>query len=340
MPRLPHSEPPAYLAELSECVLCEWRCGVNRLAGELGVCRMALPQVASRALHPAPPESYTIFLAGCNFKCLHCQNWDIAHFPDSGTALEGWIDPQELARQAVGGLRSAPGRLMGADRLFFSGGCATCSLPYVEEVVRRAREIDPATRVNFDTNGFLTPESLDRVLSFTTSITFDLRAWDDEVHREMTGAPAAPVLRNARVVASQPEKLWEFRILLVPGINEDQVAPLARFVADLDRDLPVCFLAFRPNFVLEDHPGATVEELQRAVAAAREAGLRNVQWAGHPGIPGRRRAPAEVDLASPGARLAAAYSLALGCPTHPRSCGECATQQDCPVKGYQPARRT
>jgi len=337
---LTRSQAPAYLAELSECLLCEWRCGVNRLAGELGVCRLGLPQVASRYLHPAPPESYTIFLAGCNFKCLHCQNWEIAHFPDAGAAIEGWIEPAALARQAVAGLRAAAGRLMGADRLFFSGGCATCSLPYVEEVVRQARAIDPATRVNFDTNGFLTPDSLERVLDFTTSVTFDLRAWDDEVHREMTGAPVAPVLRNARVVASQPEKLWEFRILLVPGINEEQVAPLSRFLADLDPDLPVCFLAFRPNFILEDHPGATMEQLQRAVDTARAAGLREVQWAGHPGIPGDRRERAELDLASPGARLAAAYSLAAGCPTHPRDCGACVMQQDCPVKGYRATRRT
>lgn len=340
MPQPMPSQPPEYLAELSECMLCEWRCGVNRLAGELGVCRMALPRIASCCLHPAPPESYTIFLAGCNFRCLHCQNWDIAHYPDSGGAIEGWIEPEGLAREAVAALRSAAGRLMGADRLFFSGGCATCSLPYVEEIVRRAREIDPSTRVNFDTNGFLTPESLRRVLSFTTSITFDLRAWDDEVHREMTGAPAAPVLRNARVMAAHPDKLWEFRILLVPGINEDQVEPLSRFLADLDPDLPVCFLAFRPNFVLEEHPGATLGQLTHAVAVAREAGLHNVNWAGHPGIPGQRRAPADLDLASPGARLAAAYALAAGCRTHPRSCGDCPRQQDCALKGYRPARRT
>ena len=50
-----------------------------RLAGEVGVCGIGLPQVALRTLHPAPPESYTIFMAGCNFRCLYCQNWDIAH---------------------------------------------------------------------------------------------------------------------------------------------------------------------------------------------------------------------------------------------------------------------
>jgi uncharacterized Fe-S radical SAM superfamily protein PflX len=41
--------------DLKNCTLCEHRCGVNRLVGESGVCRMTLPQVASATLHPAPP---------------------------------------------------------------------------------------------------------------------------------------------------------------------------------------------------------------------------------------------------------------------------------------------
>ena len=45
---------------------------------------MGIPRVASRTLHPAPPESYTIFMTGYNFRCLYCQNWAIAHYPDSG----------------------------------------------------------------------------------------------------------------------------------------------------------------------------------------------------------------------------------------------------------------
>jgi len=63
------------LQDLENCQLCEWRCGVNRLKGELGICRVAEPLVASATLHPAPPSSYTIFMAGCNFKCLHCQKY-------------------------------------------------------------------------------------------------------------------------------------------------------------------------------------------------------------------------------------------------------------------------
>ena len=327
-------------AELEECQLCAWRCGVDRVAGERGVCQLGLPEVASRTLHPAPPESYTIFMAGCNFKCLHCQNWSIAHYPAQDTPIDGFVEPEELAEEAVAALESAPGRLMEADRLFFSGGSPTCSLPYVEAVVAAAREIRPEVKVNYDTNGFMTPEALERILSWTTSITFDLRAVNDEVHRAMTGAPSGPALANAEVVAAHKEQLWEFRILLVPQINGGEIERLCGFLAELDTDLPVCFLAFRPNFVLERHPGATRRAMERAVRTAKGLGLHRAYWSGHAGLPGEASEALHTDYATESAQRAGAYAQMAGCFTHPRDCGACGSALACALKEHRPRWQT
>lgn len=337
---LTHEHWDGRASDLENCLLCEWRCGVNRLAGEVGVCGIGLPLVASRTLHPAPPSSYTIFMAGCNFRCLFCQNWDIAHYPDTGGLIDGACDPDELAMESIRAINSLEGKLIGADRIFFSGGSPTCSLPFVESVVAAARRRDPSVKVNFDTNGFMTEQALERVLAQATSITFDIRAFHEEVHRAMTGAPAAPVLRNARFLAECREKLWEFRVLVVPEINETEVEPICGFLAELDPSLPVCFLAFRPNFVLEEHMGATRAVMERAVATARKVGLRNAYWSGHVGLTGTIIETREPGYQHTGASLAGAYAAAAGCTTHPRDCGHCARAQACPVKGYRPTRRT
>jgi pyruvate-formate lyase-activating enzyme len=63
------------------------------MEGETGVCKVAMPSVASATLHPAPPESYTVFIAGCNFKCLNCQNWTISQYPDNESVQRGFVDP-------------------------------------------------------------------------------------------------------------------------------------------------------------------------------------------------------------------------------------------------------
>lgn len=312
---------------------------MDRLGGEVGACGQTWPQIASAALHPAPPASFTIFIAGCNFTCLHCQNWTIAFAPPAEDRPPP--DPKEVALTAVRWLMTPEAMLIGANRLFFSGGCPTTALPYVEAVVEEARRLYPSVGVNFDTNGFMTPESLERVAQFATSITFDLRAADDEVARALCGAPAKSVLKNAETVASRYRSLlYEFRILVVPGINEEEIEPLCGFVARLGADLPVCFLAFRPNFVLEDHPGADRALMERSVETARRAGLTNVEWSGSAGIPGHVISGRQEAYFREGARLAGAMAEAAGCPTHPRFCGTCPEMLSCPLRSYQPVRST
>ncbi len=336
-----------YLKEFENCKLCEWRCGVNRPEGELGVCRMSIPKVASCQLHPAPPESYTIFLTGCNFRCLNCQNHHIAHLPDQLYFPSGFIRPEILARESLDMINSIPGRSIGADRIFFSGGEPTIHLPYVEKIVNLAREMDPKTKVNFDTNGFLTKKSLNRVIEFTTSITFDIKAYNDEVHRSVTGAPVKPVLRNAKLVGERAkEKLWEYRILVIPEIVDlEEVRALCEFIASIDSSLPVSFLAFRPNFVLDKHYGAPQSLMDAIMMEAENIGLENFHWSGRTNIGGydtstilSKKIKLRNEYTSDSARTAGAFALSVGCSTHPRNCKICSSKHVCPIKGYQSIR--
>jgi putative pyruvate formate lyase activating enzyme len=71
---------------LARCELCPHGCGVDRLAGERGVCGMGdLPKVSSWNLHAweEPPisghrGSGTIFFSGCTGRCCFCQNYPIS----------------------------------------------------------------------------------------------------------------------------------------------------------------------------------------------------------------------------------------------------------------------
>lgn len=328
-----------YLSDLKNCRLCEWHCGVDRTEGEKGVCGVDTPLVASCSLHPAPPKSYTVFMAGCNYKCLGCQNWTIAQERRS-RMVRGYIMPEKLARESVRALNSREGMKIGADRIFFSGGSPTPSLPFIEEVVAEARKID-RVKVNYDTNGFMTMESFKRMLDFTTSVTFDIKAYHDEVHRALTGAPVEPVLRNAKYIAEYAkEKLWEFRILLIPSLNENEIKPLVDFLAETNPEVPVRFLAFRPNFALELHKGADAELMNKAVKIAEDAGLKDSAWSGQTGIPGRLKICEVEGYKREGAALAVGYAKKAGCPTHPRNCGTCELSLECPVRLYKPRRST
>ena len=72
---------------LEECTLCPRACGVDRLAGERGICRAGLmAEISSAGPHfgEEPPlvgwgGSGTIFLTHCSLRCVFCQNSDISH---------------------------------------------------------------------------------------------------------------------------------------------------------------------------------------------------------------------------------------------------------------------
>jgi pyruvate formate lyase activating enzyme len=233
---------------------------------------------------------------------------------------------------------------MGADRFFFSGGEPTIHLPYIEQVIAEARKLSPDLKVNFDTNGYLTTASLEKVVKFTTSITYDIKAFNDEVHLALTGASSQPVLRNAKYIGRfAKDKLWEYRIMVIPKINEEEIEPLCRFIADIDADLPVCFLAFRPNYALEYHPGAAADLMNRCVNIAARSGLKNAYWSGQTGISGLISVLPEKVLSTyqmAGSRLAGAYAYAAGCRTHERNCAACSSHQACSVKRYIPQIQT
>ena len=70
-----------------ECRLCPRRCGVDRTADEVGVCREGVTlRVASVEAHMGeePPisgvnGSGTVFFPGCSLRCIYCQNHQISH---------------------------------------------------------------------------------------------------------------------------------------------------------------------------------------------------------------------------------------------------------------------
>ena len=90
--------------QLSDCRLCERKCGVDRKAGKIGVCRVpgdaAYVDTYFHHMGEEAPlvPSGTIFYVGCNFRCVYCQNWSISQrSPEPGEA----VSPDELSNPGV-----------------------------------------------------------------------------------------------------------------------------------------------------------------------------------------------------------------------------------------------
>ncbi|MCK4352587.1 radical SAM protein [candidate division WOR-3 bacterium] len=89
------------ISNLENCEICPRKCGVNRLADEQGFCGVGrFPIISSTGPHfgEEPPlvgfnGSGTIFIGGCNLKCVFCQNFEVSHY------LEGEeVTPRRFAK--------------------------------------------------------------------------------------------------------------------------------------------------------------------------------------------------------------------------------------------------
>lgn len=85
---------------LVDCSICAWSCNINRIEGELGICKTGeLARVSSFGPHMGEEDplrgrhgSGTIFFTRCNLHCQFCQNHDISQ-TDTGRLVE----PEDLA---------------------------------------------------------------------------------------------------------------------------------------------------------------------------------------------------------------------------------------------------
>jgi len=59
-------------------------------------------------------------------------------------------------------------------------------------------------------------------------------------------------------------------------VDEPEVKEIARFISNLDPDIPYSLLAFYPQFYLQDLPTTSRSHALRCKAAAETAGLGNV----------------------------------------------------------------
>jgi len=114
-------------------------------------------------------------------------------------------------------------------------------------------------------------------------LKFDLKAWDENLHRALTGITNRRTVENfaraGKKIGLRPAPpLLIASTLPVPGyIDEGEVRSLARFIASINPDIPYSLLAFYPHFYMSDMPFIPKATAEKCLKAAREEGLKNVK---------------------------------------------------------------
>ena len=136
-----------------------------------------------------------------------------------------------------------------------------------------------------DTNGYLGERLSDNELEQIDVVLLDIKAWNPERHRHLTGKEVGPVLDFARRLAERKRTVW-LRYVLVPGLTDDEndINQIAMFAARLGNVARVDVLPFHQmgrykwkklglDYVLDDVPAAPPWLVERVCGQFRSVGL-------------------------------------------------------------------
>ncbi len=160
----------------------------------------------------------------------------------------------------------------------FTGGDLLCLPDFYVRTAEKIKELNSRIWILMETNGYgLTPANLDVYQQAgVDSFWLDIKAFDDKVHRRLTGVSNSRILKLPAEIRERGFTL-EIASLFIPGwVETDQIAQIARIIAAADDSIPFTILAFFPEYRMKDVPVPNLGQMIEAYNAAKDAGLRNI----------------------------------------------------------------
>jgi pyruvate formate lyase activating enzyme len=225
-----------------------------------------------------PGVRVVAWTSGCMWRCLYCHN------PDTWTMTNGMLVPLSRALEELRKYRTGLQVMSGGFTL--SGGEPLMQHRFAAKLFAGAQAMGIHTAL--DTNGFYGDKLSDGELEAIDLVLLDIKAWDPEFHRRLTGMDLEPTLRFARRLAAEHRPIW-IRYVLVPGLTDrfDDIAQIARFASTLGNVERVDVLPFHQmgkfkwkqlgmSYTLEHTEPPDQELVERARDVFLAAGLHAV----------------------------------------------------------------
>jgi pyruvate formate lyase activating enzyme len=223
-----------------------------------------------------PGVRVVAWTTGCQFRCLYCHN------PDTWTMSNGIPVTVDKAAAELRKYRTGLKVMSGGFTL--SGGEPLMQDRFAVKLLGAAHTMGIHTAL--DSNGSLGSRLADAELEKIGLVLLDLKSWDSELHRQVTGMDVGPVLDFARRLAARKRPIW-VRFVLVPGLtdNPENVAGVARFAASLGNVERVDVLPFHQmgrfkwnelklDYKLADVQPPSREVVERVCGQFRAEGLK------------------------------------------------------------------
>ena len=219
-------------------------------------------------IHDGDGLRTTVFFKGCPLRCIWCHNPEgISFLPEGakfadkciGCGICGGERSESAAENCPSGALVFFGKEYEAaslaDKLcedieFFrmsgggvtlSGGECLAQADFASELASLLKE--RGVSVFVDTCGYVKRENIDKLIPYTDSFLYDIKAIDQALHTELTGRDNAIILDNLKYLVSRGAKI-EMRYPLVVGKNDGECRKIAEFVKSLNSHIRVKILKY------------------------------------------------------------------------------------------------
>lgn len=147
---------------------------------------------------------------------------------DTDEICDTLLKDKEFYKESNGGIT-----LSGGECLLQSDACC--------EILKEMKQNGINTAV--DTCGFVPRTAIDKVMPYTDTFLYDIKAIDEDVHIKCTGQSNKIILDNLVYLDSCGAKS-EIRIPYVPKYNDEQIPKIAEFLSALNNMVRVLILPY------------------------------------------------------------------------------------------------
>ena len=276
--------------QLTSCTCCPRNCRVNRVEKKVAACRVgAAIQISHVGLHfgEEPPisgtkGSGTIFFAGCNLRCVFCQNYQISQefqrFPTRTLTID------ELASGML--------RLQDAGAHNINFVSPSHMVFQMADAILAAKEKGLTIPVVYNTNGYDSVDALRQIRGLVDIYLPDIKYMDNSLGKRFSGVrDYAEVIPG--VLGEMLDQVGQLQLdndgiavrgllvrhLVLPG-HLDNSRKCLRFLADLSPDIFVSIMSqYSPQHKAGQYPEInrtlTENEYDEIIEVALDLGLEN-----------------------------------------------------------------
>ena len=242
-------------------------------------------------------QSFSLATAGCVFRCLNCQNWEISQKKPEETKNPYGAElrlrpplPDSLGFDDMARLSMFP-----EDVVALAGWlkCPSISYTYSDPVAfyeytydtcKLARE--RKVRNILVTCGSIDERALRDIGQYVDAAHVDLKGFDANTYWKLNSGSLQAVLNTLKTLKSMGT-WFELIHLVVPTYTDkpDMITRMCEWIVrNLGEDQPLHFSRFHPQHKLANLPPTPVDILLEARSIARTAGLRYVYIGNVPGL--------------------------------------------------------